>query len=259
MRDLKNYLYTKDPERLQIPYDEYVALMEGVEETKRLQQVKSTVVTDLQRFLDGGITMVESAPASESQVEPVPMSEDKAEPESTIEDQPEAESEPPEAQAPETEKVSVEFSAEEPESPKQPPGAQARTEISEVPPIKKEIVEHFNKFDESGRLFNVFKQYYTYLNEACGGTVRVTMKDGFCSLWNYDEWEEFAFVDIFEGLLRMTIDPRYTDALKSLSLCEAPRLISSRRNVICVQVDDLNNVVLDVLAKAFSEVGMQVR
>ena len=84
----------------------------------------------------------------------------------------------------------------------------------------------------------------------------MTMKDGFCSLWNYDEWEEFAFVDIFEGLLRIAIDPRYTDALKSLNLCEAPRLISSRRNVICVQVDDLNNTALDVLARAFSEVGM---
>jgi hypothetical protein len=133
-----------------------------------------------------------------------------------------------------------------------------RADISELPPIKNEIAEHFNKLDESGRLFSVFKQYYTCLNEACGGTVRVTMKDGFCSLWNYDEWEEFAFVDIFEDLLRIAIDPRYTDALKSLSLCEAPRLISSRRNVICVQIDDLNNTVLDVLTKAFSEVGMQV-
>ena len=130
--------------------------------------------------------------------------------------------------------------------------------MGEVPPIKQEIAEHFNKCDESGRIFNIFKQYYTCLNESCGGTVRVTMKDGFCSLWNYDEWEEFAWVDIYEDLLRIAIDPRYTDALKSLSLCEAPRLISTRRNVICVQVGDLNNTVLEVLAKAFSEVGMQV-
>ncbi|RKX38161.1 MAG: hypothetical protein DRP64_16145, partial [Verrucomicrobia bacterium] len=169
------------------------------------------------------------------------------------------ESEPAAEQAPEPEKVSVEFSAEDAEPSTQQPVASARTEMSQVPPIKKEITEHFNSFDESGRLFNVFKQYYTCLNDACGGTVRVTMKDGFCSLWNYDEWEEFAFVDVFEGLLRIAIDPRYTDALKSLNLCEVPRLISSRRNVICVKVDDLNNTVLDVLAKAFAEVGMQVK
>ncbi len=181
----------------------------------------------------------------------------------------EPEAQTSEAEAPEIEKVSVEFSAEEPESSQQPdpqpqqePSASVshmRADISEVPPIKQGIIDHFNKLDESGRLFNVFKQYYTYLNEMCGGTVRVTMKDGFCSFWNYDEWEEFAFVDIFEGQLRVAVDPSYTDALKSLSLCEVPRLISNRRNVICVQIGDLNNVVLDVLAKAFSEVGMQVK
>ena len=86
--------------------------------------------------------------------------------------------------------------------------------------------------------------------------VRVTMKDGFCSLWNYDEWEEFAYVDIFEGQLRIAVDPRYTDALSSLNLCEVPRLLSSRHNLICVQVDDLNNTVLQVLVKAFEEVGL---
>jgi hypothetical protein len=126
----------------------------------------------------------------------------------------------------------------------------------EVPPIKKEISQHFNNMDTSGRLFNVFNQYYTFLNKACGGTVRVTIKDGFCSLWNYDEWEEFAFIDIFEGHLRIAVSPRCTDDLKALSLCEVPRLLSNRRNLICLLVDDLNNRVLDVLAKAFAEVGM---
>ena len=152
--------------------------------------------------------------------------------------------------------------------PKAPPMGERKTKESgdvyakqpleavEIPPIRKEIPCHFNEIDESGRLFNVFKQYYTFLNEACGGTVRITMKDGFCSLWNYDEWEEFAFVDIFEGRLRIALHPRYTDQLKSLNLCEVPRLLSNRRNLICLQVDDLNNLVLDVLSKAFREVGM---
>jgi len=238
MEDPKNYLYANDSEKLQIPHDEYVILMEKVNEAQRLQQVKETVLAVLERLLDGETTV-------------------EAVSESNPEEQPEPD--PPREQAPEPEKVSVEFSAEETEPPTQQPVENARTEMSQVPLIKKEITEHFNKFDESGRLFNVFKQYYTCLNDACGGTVRVTMKDGFCSLWNYDEWEEFAFVDVFEGLLRIAIDPRYTDVLKSLNLCEVPRLISSRRNVICVKVDDLNNTVLDVLAKAFSEVGMQVK
>ena len=287
MEDNKKTLYAKDAEKLQITHDEYVTLMEKVEEVKHLQQVKEAVVTDLQRFLDGG-PAAQSEPSYDTVDEPEPSYEDNAapessyednaapepspennaapestlenevEPEPSCEDKVEPDPEPAETESPEAEKASVEFSSEEPELPKQQPVSNVRTDTTEVPPIKNEITEHFNKFDESGRLFNVFKQYYTCLNEACGGTVRVTMKDGFCSLWNYDEWEEFAFVDIFEGLLRIAIDPRYTDALKSLSLCEAPRLISSRRNVICVQIDDLNNTVLEVLTRAFSEVGMQV-
>ena len=81
-------------------------------------------------------------------------------------------------------------------------------------------------------------------------------KDGFCSLWNYDEWEEFAFIDIHEGQLRIAVDPRYTDSMSSLNLCEVPRLLSSRHNLICVQVDGLNNTMLQVLVKAFEEVGL---
>ena len=114
-----------------------------------------------------------------------------------------------------------------------------------------------NNVDESGRLLNVFRQYYTCLNDSCGSPVRVTMKDGICSLWNYDEWEEFAFVDIFEGNLRFAVDPRYTDELAALRLCEVPRLLSSRHNLVSVQMDDLNNTMLKVLTKAFSEVGMK--
>jgi len=294
MANQENYLYGKDSEKLQIPYNEYVALTEKAGEVQHLQEVKVAVIADLQRFLGGSIVdepesiseqQAEPEPVSEQQVEPEQMSEQQNEPEPVPEQQnepeqvseqqaepepvPEQQNEPEQMSEQQNEPESVPEQQAEPEpvpvpeqqseSTKQQPVSNARADVSELPPIKNEIAEHFNKFDESGRLFSVFKQYYTCLNEACGGTVRVTMKDGFCSLWNYDEWEEFAFVDIFEGLLRIAIDPRYTDALKSLNLCEAPRLISSRRNVICVQVDDLNNTVLDVLAKAFSEVGMQAK
>ncbi len=238
MKAMNNYLYAKDSESLQIPYAQYEELMETLKEAQRLQHVKAEVLLDLRRFLDPG-----------SVADPVEMPEPVAEPET--------EPTPAKVKEPEPEKVSIEFSAGESESGTQQAPAKGREDAVQVPPVKEEIARHFNKLDESGRLFNVFTQYYTCLNDACGGPVRVTMKDGFCSLWNYDEWEEFAFVDIFEGLLRMTIDPHYTDVLESLSLCETPRLISTRRNVVSVQVGDLNNVLLDVLAKAFSEVGMQ--
>ena len=304
MRDKETYLYGEKSENLQMPYDEYIDLKGKVDEAQRLEEVKETVLADLQRFLAGGIAdeplsipeqQAEPEPMPEQQPEPLQQPEPTAEqqpelpqqPEPTAEQQPEptAEPEPEQAQQPEptaepepiaeqqheplqqSEPMSEQQNGSEPtaeqqaepEPTQQQPVSNARADVSEVPPIKNEIAEHFNKFDDSGRLFSVFKQYYTCLNEECGGTVRVTMKDGFCSLWNYDEWEEFAFVDVFEGLLRISIDPRYTDALKSLCLCEAPRLISSRRNVICVQVDDLNNTALNVLTKAFSEVGMQVK
>ena len=239
MKNEQNFLYAEDAGMLQVPYAEYTGLIEKVEEARQLLQVKTTVIADLQKFM--GDT-------------PVPATAPKA---------PKAESAPKTSPAqdkePASEKVSVEFSEDTPELSKQQAPAAARDAVSGIPPIKKDIIAHFNKLDESGRLLNVFKQYYTCLNESCGGTVRVTMKDGFCSLWNYDEWEEFAFVDIFENLLRITLDSSYTDTLKSQSLCEVPRLISSRRNVVSVQVDDLNNVVLDILAQAFAEAGVQTK
>ncbi len=236
-KSAKNYLYAKDAKTLQISYAEYTVLVEKIEEARHIQEVKETVLSDLRKFLGGSNTVPAEPPASkpESRRQPVPPVEEK--------------------------KVSPPPVAEEKSA---SPGKKAaprleRADMPQVPPIKKEIAKHFNKLDESGRLFNVFKQYYTCLNEACGGMMRVTMKDGICSLWNYDEWEEFSFVDIFENHLRIAVDPIYTDELKSLSLCEVPRLLSTRRNLICVQVDDLSNRVLEVLVRAFNEVGMQVK
>ncbi len=248
MKNEQNFLYSKDAKTLQVPYAEYTELMKKSEEAQHLLKVKGTVLADLQQFIGGApaAALPKANPAPKSKPAP------KAKPVPKTPPPPAAETAP--AEESKSEKVSIEFSTDTPETP-----APSRGEISDIPPIKKDIIGHFNKLDKSGRLLNIFKQYYTCLNEACGGTVRVTMKDGFCSLWNYDEWEEFAFMDIFENLLRITIDPRYTDALKTLSLCEVPRLISSRRNVVSVQVDNLNNVVLDVLAKAFAEVGLQVK
>lgn len=304
MEQQTNYLFARDSENLQLPYDEYVTLVEKAKEVKRMQEVSRSVVADLKHILDGSApaepvkvpeaheeaekvsvefsaAAQESAPDAEAQQEPSAEAHQESAPEpeahqeSTPEPEAQQESAPePEAQQeptpepvvdeepsqdaePEPENASSEPEADA-EASEQAPVANTRGEVVEVPPIKNEIAEHFNQHDDSGRLFNIFKQYYTCLNELCGGTVRVTMKDGFCSLWNYDEWEEFAFVDIFEGQLRIALDPRYTDELKSLSLCEVPRLLSSRRNVICVKVEDLNNTVLDVMAKAFFEVGAQV-
>ncbi len=222
-----NQLYAKESEVLQISYREYRDLMGSSDELQRLHDLKSTVINNLQSALEGTGQTID-----ELQEEASPSSNSKPEPA----------------------KVLTKETAEE-------EIAQMRESIDEmqIPPIKKDISNHFNKLDESGRLFNVFKQYYMFLNDSCGGTVRVTMKDGFCSFWNYDEWEEFSFVDIFENTLRVAVDPRYTDALESLSLCEVPRLLSSRRNLICVKVDDLNNTVLKVLTKAFNEVGLKTK
>ena len=237
MKELNTRLYTKDSKNLQMPYKEYLALLERAKENQQLLQIRANVVADLQRFLTG-IPDQSQAPEQMSEVAPQ-----------------------------ECTKVFIEFSADVPEPmieiKKEDPPAPVIEKtpdritgfVADVPSIKKDIAEHFNKMDASGRLFNVFKQYYTCMNDACGGTVRVTIKDGICSLWNYDEWEVFAFIDVFDSHLRIAIDPRYTDELKSLNLCEVPRLLASRRNLICVQLDDLNNTALEVLAKAFAEVS----
>jgi hypothetical protein len=259
MSNAKSYLISKDNGKLQIPYADYVALMEKVEEGRNVLRAKTKVLADLQRFL--GHSVAEAAvmphPAKAASKSDPTVAKSAAERVSV-----EFGSNVP---APATEKkeaqkadVPVEKKPAAPvaESPRKAPKSRTVAEGIEIPPIKKDIADHFNQLDESGRLFNVFKQYYACLNDTCGGTVRVTMKDGFCSLWNYDEWEEFAYVDIFEGHLRIALDPRYTDLLKTLSLCEVPRLLSSRKSLVCAQVDDLNNTMLDVLVQAFEEVGL---
>jgi hypothetical protein len=220
--DMKKCMYSKDQKTLQIAYSEYVSLMERVEQGRRFREAKEAVLANLQRFLDG-------EPATSVAKKTVQSSEKTTK-----------------GEVPQKGKAV----AEGEESP-----SNKSTEHIEIPPIKKDIAEHFNKQDESGRLFNVVKQYYTFLNDACGGTVRVTMKDGVCSLWNYDEWEEFAFLDVLEGQVRISLDSRYTDKLQSLNFCEVPRLLAGRRSLVSVQVGDLNNTMLDVLATAFREVG----
>jgi hypothetical protein len=237
MKELNTRLYTKDSKNLQMPYKEYLTLLESAKENQKLLQVTANIVADLQKFLTGS-PVHPQAPEQMTEVVSQEFKKDIIEssadvPEPTIEIQKE---DPPE---PATEKIPVRITGF----------------VADVPPIKKDIAEHFNKMDASGRLFNIFKQYYTCMNDACGGTVRVTIKDGICSLWNYDEWEEFAFIDVFDSHLRIALDSRYTDELKSLNLCEVPRLLASRRNLICVQLDDLNNTALEVLAKAFAEVS----
>ncbi|QBG46388.1 hypothetical protein EGM51_02875 [Verrucomicrobia bacterium S94] len=239
MSSVDKIMVSKDNGRLQIPYKDYVALMERVKEGQRIREVKNAVLADLKRVLGGTVTAVEvqkKVAAARKDIPTVAQVNRKA-----------------------AEKGSDKSGSG---TPSVRPGTKAAAEPGgipegmEVPPIKKDVSAHFNKLDESGRLFSVFKQYYAFLNDACGGTVRVTLKDGICSLWNYDEWEEFAYIDIFEGQLRVSLDQRYTDAVKSLNLCEAPRLLSSRLNLVCVQVNDLNNTMLKVMAKAFEEVGL---
>jgi|GEM_PF-6097145 len=239
MSNINELLISKDNGKLQISYADYTKLMEKVEQGRELRKTRDRVVSLLSGFLGGEASIKEVAAKIET---------------ARMDNEPK----------PAPEKVEIEFASEKPKveaaEPQENAAVKAKsrkqTESIDIPPIKADIADHFNKLDESGRLFSVFKQYYTFLNESCGGTVRVTMKDGFCSLWNYDEWEEFAFVDIFEGQLRIAVDPRYTDALHSLRICEVPRLLSSRRNLVCVQVDDLNNTMLDTLAQAFEEVGL---
>jgi hypothetical protein len=256
MENRNNHLYSENSEVMQLSYDEYIALQEKMDEAARVGEVKESVLAQLQRMLIGDLSVDESlpyAPEIEEAMEPEPEPDTPQHVEVS-----EAHTSHHKEATDAVDETAVDETAVEAAADVREPAATARPDVLEVPPIKGEIADHFNRHDESGRLFSIFKQYYTCLNESCGGTVRVTMKDGFCSLWNYDEWEEFAYVDIHEGQLRIAVNPRYTDELKPLSLCEAPRLISSRHNVICVQVGDLNTTVLDVLTRAFSEVGMQI-
>ena len=233
-----NYLISKDDGKLQISYSEYMELMEKYQEAERIQKVRAEVLEHLDCYLNGAPTTRE--PVADSQ--PDDMQEAVAGADAQL-----------------SEKVSVEFA---PENKDQSDDASAASsprdpaDIPSIPPIKKEIEDLFNLQDPSGRLLNVFMQYYSCLNESCQGTVRVTLKDDICSLWNYDKWEEFAFIDVYEGQLRITVDPRYADDLGEYDLCEVARLLAARHKFIAVQVDDLKKPMLEVLTRAFEEIGL---
>lgn len=244
MTDKNNHLYTDNTERLQIPYTEYVELLEKAEEGQRCLKIKEQVIANLTNVLGGAQSgqKKEPEPIAPKQVTPPVNNDAVSQPEK-------AAAEPTEpAPVPAVEVEKKENPApQESDTPKQP--------VLDAPPLKKDITAHFNSADGSGRLLNIFKQYYTCMNESCGGTVRVTIKDGISSIWNYDAWEEIAFVDIHEGRLRIGVNAGYTESLKSLDLCEVPRLLARQHKLVCVQVDDLNQTVLDVLVTAFNEVG----
>jgi len=278
MKDENNYLYEKKANVLQMPFDEYEKLIKQVAQTNDVKK-------NAQSALDGlksALTAISSAPAfkvppkgetytppvlsstpkKESKSAPVaPAPEKKAEPKPAPEPAPAPEKKTEPAPAPAPEKKEEPKPAPEPapapekKAESKPAAKPKKASAKNIPAIKKDILDHFKKADGSGKLFEVFKHYYAELNDACGGTVRVTIKDGICSIWNYDEWEEFAFVDIFEENLRIAVNPHYADRLKSLESCEVPRLLARRHNLVCIKTTEMDQTVLDVLITAFNEIG----
>jgi hypothetical protein len=287
MSDKKNYLYEKKENLLQMPYQEYEELIKEAAEVADIKQKTKNAYDNLVYSLNqikaapvfkvppkgstledpfAGVPMNDSSKKSsekslESKAEPKPESkpepkaepkpEPKAEPKSESKPEPKAEPKPEAKSEPEGEKKEEVVSKQKVTT----PSKKSLASIKNVPAIKKDIFDHFKKVDSSGKLFDVFKQYYSDLNNSCGGTVRVTIKDGICSVWNYDEWEEFAFVDIFEEGLRVAVNPHYADRLKSLESCEVSRLLARRHNLVCVKTSVMDQVLLDVLITAFNEIG----
>ena len=257
MKNNGGYIYTKDTEVLQISYAQYTQLMRREEETRELKQVSILTLANLRDLLvslEGKEGEKDASSVTETPVSSQPVSsQEKPEP-----------APPPSAEKP-APPPPAEEPAPAPAAPEEQPAAPVEqkpkkaTPKAKIPPIKKEIALHFSKKDGSGRLFDVFKEYYAALNDMCGGMMRVTMKDGICSLWNYDEWEEFAFVDLFEKQLRVAVSPKYADELKSLTSCDVPRLLARRRKLIGVLIDGMDEGLLGVLEKAFNEAGAEAK
>ena len=99
MKNEQNFLYAQDAETLQVPYADYIGLMEKVEEAQCLLQVKMTVLTDLQRFTGNTPATPPVAPKANAapKTSPTPIPEPPV---------------PAKEQVPE--KISVEFSADTP-------------------------------------------------------------------------------------------------------------------------------------------------
>ena len=254
MKNNGDYIYSKDTEVLQISYAQYTQLVRQDEEARNLKQVGILTFSKLRDLL----ASLERENKEEKQATPAAKTKATPQPASPQEKhEPTPPPPPAEESAPAHEEQPVPSPEEQPAPVEQK--QKKATPKAKIPPIKKEIALHFSKKDGSGRLFDVFKEYYASLNEVCGGMMRVTMKDGICSLWNYDEWEEFAFVDLFDNHLRVAISPKYANALKSFKQCDVPRLLARRRKLIGVLVDGMDEGLLGVLELAFNEAGTEAK
>ena len=247
------HLFERDSERLQITYDEYVKILEQTQKVRKIKLIGTDVMLELQHVASA---LTENLNAMPPRIEfDAPAQNEQSKP------PPDEPAEPAQESAPEPTEEPSRKPAEEPpprtEEPKRSPPPPAHSKAKgkkkgKVPPIKKNVAQHFNRMDPSGNLYPLFVRYYNRLNEMCPGTVTVTMKDGICSFWNYDEWEEFAFVDVVEGGLRIALDPRYAEALGSHPQYEAPRLLANRRKLVSIIVTGLDDIALSALTRAFS-------
>ena len=228
------FLYAKDANILQLTYAQYMKLRRQEEETERVMRTRERVLASLQELLHslGAAGAVEyKLPGEERGSSPVREAPSTGGEEAKRETPPAGEG------------TGVHSAAEKP-----------------VPPLKKNIVAHFSRVDASGRLFDLFKQYYAFLNDACGGMVRVTIKDGICSFWNYDAWEEFAFLDVVDGKLRISVPSRYAAALEGMERAEVPRLLARRRgDLTAVTTAEFRQDLAEIMAGAFREAGVQTQ
>lgn len=273
MTKTDNYLYSDTANILQIPYMEYATLVEEFKKSERSRAQCSQVVKnlaallrsakvtaeDVQAVIDKEKTALIGMPAgvafksptikttasSSVEAKASPTAEKKASP--AAETKTDSPSEAKASSAQETKKTET--------KPKSTPKKAGSTT---APPLKADIVRFFKAVDASGSLFELFEQHYLQLNESCGGTVCVSLKDGICNIMNYDAWTDFAFIDVLDGRLRISVSERYKNEVSSFDACEVPRLLARNHKLVGILVDAVDQVVLDVLVMAFDEVGASI-
>lgn len=100
---------------------------------------------------------------------------------------------------------SVLVAAEEPEFEKEQGKAPAGVAMT----IPQSVVNYITSKDEKGEMMDLFRQYYQELGSSCGGSLSVTLQDRYICLWNYNQWSMFAFWDIHEGCLRLSLNEKF--------------------------------------------------
>jgi len=194
----------------QLPYAEYVKLKDSAHDAlilrNRLKQIKELLGSH--RSTEG-ITV----PAGRPPLAPSPATEILRPP--VLE-------EPPVSREPLPEKPAV---PAVPEASPAIPALEAEDPKLKIPPI---LLNFMKEQDPSGTALNLVENCVQKLSRLCGKRITLSLHKPYICLWDFDDWKSFAFGEVINGKLYLSIE-------KSLALESSSAEIWTPPSGLCKQ------------------------